>query len=453
MPVRTRKADVCVVGAGYAGLTAARRLNQGGKSVTVLEARDRVGGRVHSVATASGATVDMGGTFIGPRQDRLHALVKEMGASTFKTNLDGKSLLASYGKTRRYDATKTPRLNPVGLASFAQGYLRLDAMAKKIPLDAPWDAKNADELDAQTIASWLTRVNVPTKTARDLLTATFRALFASELNEVSLLNALLLIHSGGGLTNFMQVHDGYQDQQIEGGMQTMANRMAAELGTDLELNAPVRVINQSGDTVTVEADGVNVTAAKVIVAVPPVVAGHIVFNPLLPPEHMMLFHMMPGGTEVKTVAIYDEPFWRHEGLCGASAAMDDIAEVTLDTTQPGESFGQLASYAAGGKARALWRMSEAERRAAILKIFTTRFGPKAANPIEMIECNWTNEPWTLGCSMARMGPGVITNFYRNIREPVGRIHWAGTETATISHDAIDGAVRSGERAAAEILEA
>src|SRR5689334_8395526 len=124
MAHRTETADVCVVGAGYAGLTAARRLNQGGKSVVVLEARDRVGGRVHSVRTNSGATVDMGGTFIGPRQERLHALVKEMGATTFKTNLEGKSLLASYGKTRRYDATKTPRLNPLGLASFGQAYMR-----------------------------------------------------------------------------------------------------------------------------------------------------------------------------------------------------------------------------------------------------------------------------------------------------------------------------------------
>jgi monoamine oxidase len=453
MPTRNRSADVCVVGAGYAGLTAARRLNQGGSSVVVLEARDRVGGRVHSMRTASGATVDMGGTFVGPRQDRLHALIKEMGATTFKTNLEGKSLLASYGKTRRYDATKTPRLNPLGLASFGQAYLRLDAMAKKVPLDAPWNAKGADALDAETVASWLTRVNVPTKTARDLLTATFRALFASELNEVSLLHALLLINSGGGLTNFMQVHDGYQDQQVDGGMQTMANRMAADLGTDLELNAPVRAITQSDASVTVVADGVTVTAPKVVIALPPGVAGHIAYDPVLPPEHALLFHMMPGGTEVKTVAIYDEPFWRNDGLCGASAAMDDIAEVTLDTTQPGESYGQLASYAAGAKARALWRMPEAERRGAILQIFATRFGPKAAKPVEVVDANWAAEPWTRGCSMARMGPGVITNFYKCIREPHGHIHWAGTETATTSHGAIDGAVRSGERAAQEILAA
>lgn len=452
MTARSLSADVCIVGAGYAGLTAARRLNQGGKSVVVLEARDRAGGRVYSMEGRTGAVLDMGGTFIGPRQDRLHALVKEMGATTFKTNREGKSLLASYGKTRRYDASKTPRLNPVGLASFGQAVMRLDSLAKKVPLDAPWDAPNAASLDAQTIASWLTRVRVPTKTARDLLTATFRALFASELNEVSLLHALLLINSGGGLVNFMQVADGYQDSQIEGGMQTMANSMADELGEALLTNAPVRAITQSDSAVTVEGDGVTVRAAKVVMAIPPALAGHVRYDPVLPAQHAALFHTMLGGCEIKTVAVYDEPFWRNDGLCGASAAMDDIAEVTLDTSQPNdESFGVLASYAAGGKARALARMSQANRHATILRIFATRFGPKATTPLEVVDMDWLAEPWTRGCSMARMAPGVITNFYREIREPVGHIHWAGTETATVSHGAIDGAVRSGERAAAEIL--
>ena len=451
MATRSLDADVCVVGAGYAGLTAARRLNQGGKSVVVLEARDRVGGRVYSMEGKTGAVLDMGGTFIGPRQDRLHALVKEMGASTFKSNLEGKSLLASYGKTRRYDARKTPRLNPFGLAGFGQAVVRLDRLAKKVPLDAPWNTPNAYELDSQSIASWLTRASVPTKTARDLLTATFRALFASELNEVSLLNALFLINSGGGLINFMQVDDGYQDSQIEGGMQTMANRMATELGDSLVLNAPVRAITQRDAGATVEGDGVTVRAQKVIMAIPPALAGHVRYDPILPAEHAALFHQMLGGTEIKTVAVYDEPFWRADGLCGASAAMDDIAEVTLDTTQPNGAPGVLASYAAGAKARTLARMSEADRHAAILKIFTTRFGAKATQPLELVDMNWLAEPWTRGCSMARMGTGVITNFFKEIREPVGHIHWAGTETATVSHGAIDGAVRSGERAAQEIL--
>jgi monoamine oxidase len=442
---------VCIVGAGYAGLTAARRLNQGGKSVVVLEARDRVGGRVYSMESQSGAVLDMGGTFIGPKQDRLAALLKEMGASTFKTNMEGKSLLASYGKTRRYDARKTPRLNPVGLASFGQAVLRLDALAKKVPLDAPWDAPHAQDLDAQTIASWLSRISVPTRTARDLLSATFRALFASELNEVSLLNALFLIHSGGGLVNFMSVEGGYQDSQVEGGMQTAANRMAEDLGNALVVGAPVRAITQSTKGATVDADGITVTAERVVMAIPPALAGHVRYDPILPPEHAILFHLMPGGTEIKTIAVYDEPFWREDGLAGSSAAMDDLAEVTLDTSQPDSPLGVLASYAAGGKARTLARMSDPDRRAAILRIFTTRFGPKAAKPVEMVELNWAAEQWTRGCSMARMGPGVITNFYRNIREPHGRIHWAGTETATVSHGAIDGAVRSGERVAAEIL--
>src|SRR5438067_2032201 len=112
MPSQRIETDVCVVGAGYAGLTAARRLSQGGRSVTVLEARDRVGGRVWTRSSESGVPIDLGATFIGPNHDRLHALLKEMGAATFPTYTDGDSILATGGKVRRYRGD-VPRINPV----------------------------------------------------------------------------------------------------------------------------------------------------------------------------------------------------------------------------------------------------------------------------------------------------------------------------------------------------
>jgi monoamine oxidase len=443
--------DVCVVGAGYAGLTAARRLTQEGKDVVVLEARDRVGGRVWTRQSAGGAPVDMGGTFLSPKQDRILALAREVGATTYRTNIVGDSLLVSRGKVRRYESTKTPRINPLALASFGQAAARLDAMAKKVPVDAPWDAPKADEWDAQTVGSWLTRRRVPTREARGILEATLSYLFASHLSEVSLLNLLFLIRSGGGIVNFMQIEDGYQHFQVHGGAQTIAQRVADELGDAIHLSTPVHAIRQTKDAVEVTSPDLTVAARRVIVTIPPALASRILYDPPLPGDKALLLHQLPAGTEVKVVVIYDRPFWREDGLCGASVDTRDPFEVTLDTSPEDVSTGVMALYAAGPRARVLESVGAEERRRIVLDILTRRFGPRAADPAELYEQNWAEQEWTRGCSMAHFGTGVLTQFGPQIRQPVGRIHFAGTETAGVSHGAIDGAVRSGERAAGEVL--
>jgi len=446
-------ADVCVVGAGYAGLTAARRLAQGGQHVVVLEARDRVGGRVWTRHSDSGAPLDMGGTFFGPHQDRVLALAKEMGVGLHQTNVVGDSLLATGGKLRRYQADKTPRINPLALASFGQAMLRLDRMAKTVPVDAPWDAPKAERWDAVSAAAWLSSANVPTRVGREMLEATLRALFCTHLSEVSLLDVLFLIKSGGGLINFMSIEGGYQHFQVDGGAQTIVQRIADELGHAIHLRNPVHHISQTDSGVVVRGESVTVTARRVVVTIPPALASRVQYDPPLPADKALLLHQLPAGTEIKAVVVYDEPFWRNDGLCGASVAIDDAFEVTLDTSPPSGDVGVIALYSAGHKARALARTSAEERRTVVLAILEQRFGPKAADPLQIDEENWAEQEWTRGCSMAHFGTGVLTQHGRAIRQPVGRIHFAGTETAGVSHGAIDGAVRSGERVATEILEA
>ncbi len=447
-----READVCVVGAGLAGLTAARRLSQAGRSVVVLEARDRVGGRVWTKTAGCGVPVDMGACFVGPQHERMHALAKEMGVATFSTFVAGDNVLATGGKIRRYRGD-IPRISPVALLSAAQAIARMNAMAKKVPVEAPWDAPKAAAWDSISVRAWLTAAHVPSKLARDLVEATVRACFAAELSEVSLLNWLFLARSAGGIESLMNVAGGYQDSQFEGGVGQVPDAMAAELGDAVVLGSPVTAVRQHGDRAEVLGSGASVTARRVVLALPRALAAGIRFEPVLPADHALLIHQVPAGTEVKMVAVYDEPFWRHDGVSGATVATDDAIEVTLDTGQPGHAQGVIAGYSAGPRARALSALPEAERRDVFVRMLTTRLGRKAASPVEVLEQNWAEEQWTRGCSMSHFPTGVLTQYGRRLREPVGRLHWAGTETASTSYGAMDGAVRSGERVSEEILRA
>jgi monoamine oxidase len=205
--------------------------------------------------------------------------------------------------------------------------------------------------------------------------------------------------------------------------------------------------------VRISGDDLEVSARRAIVAIPPALIPRIRFDPVLPGDRTLLYHAAPAGTEIKAVAIFESPFWREDGLSGASVAMDTPLEVTLDASPPDGSAGVMAAFAAGEKASAFWRLSEAERRRTYIDILTHRFGGKARDLVEYHDQNWAEEEWTRGCSMAHFPTGVLTRFGRLLREPMGRIHWAGTETAGTSHGTIDGAVRSGERAAREVLEA
>ncbi len=452
MPGRAMEADVCVVGAGLAGLTAARRLSQAGQSVVVLEARDRVGGRVWTQTSTGGVPVDMGACFIGPGHERLRALSKETGVSTFKTYVDGDNVLATGGKVRRYRGD-IPRISPVALASAGQAVARMSSMAKKVPVDAPWAAPRAADWDAHSVSSWLTRARVPTRLARELVEATVRACLTSDPSEVSMLGWLFLVSSAGGVDSLMNIAGGYQDSQFEGGVSQIPHAMAADLGDAVVLDAPVTSLAQGADRVEVVSEAATVSARRAVLALPRALAAGIRFDPALPADHTLLIHKTPAGTEVKTVAIYDEPFWRHDGVSGATVATDDLIEVTLDTSQPGHDEGVIGTYSAGPRARALWALDEPERRGVLLKMLSTRLGPKAAHPIEVLEVNWSEERWTRGCSCAHFAPGVLSQFGPLLREPVGRVHWAGTETATTSFGAMDGAVRSGERVGEEILRA
>ena len=444
--------DVCVVGAGYAGLTAARRLSQAGKSVAVLEARDRIGGRIWTDLLPDGTPVDRGGGWLGPNHDAMFGLASEVGVSTYKTWVKGAHLLVDGQRIRRYTGL-IPKISPLAIVTIALTQAKIDRMAKRVPLDAPWTAPRAAEWDALSVGSYLERIGIRTQIARDLFGMAIRGLFTGDLYDTSFLHLLFLAHSHGSINTLFSIERGAQENLVEGGAGSIAQRMADELGDAVRLRAPVRSITQRDDRVVVEADGVSVSAHRAVVTIPPALTLDIAFDPVLPDDRVRLYRSAVAGPESKTLIVYDEPFWRADGFSGQTSEPGSASEVTLDASPIGGRPGVIASFTFGEVAARVDALDSGERRRLVLGALAARLGPRAASPVEFIETPWWQEEWTKGCSMAHFPPGLLTSVAHLLREPFGRVHWAGTETATVSHGAMDGAARSGERAAAEILSA
>jgi len=442
---------VCVVGAGFAGLTAALRLQEGGLSVVVLEARDRVGGRVWTQPLSGGSPVDRGGAWLAPKHDAIFGLARSVGVSTYKTWVKGAHLLVDKGRMRPYRGL-IPKISPLAVATIALAQIRIDWSSKRVPIDAPWAAKRAATWDSRSVAWWIERSGIRTAIARDLFEMAVRGLFTGNLEETSLLNLLFLVRAHGSINTLFAIKGGSQENMVEGGAGSIAQRIADALGDSLHLNAPVRSVSQRHDHVRVEANGVSASARHVLVTVPPALALEVEFDPVLPADRTALYRAAVAGPETKTLVVYDEPFWRAKGFSGQSAEPGSVSEVTLDASPASASPGVIASFSFGPVAERAAKLDEAERRRAVLDALCARFGPEASSPADFIETAWWTEEWTRGCSMAHFPPGILTRYGPLLREAFGRVHWAGTETSTTSHGAIDGAVRSGERAAAEILD-
>lgn len=437
--------DVVVVGAGLAGLTAAAELRAQGCSVLVLEARGRVGGRVLNQPIGNGHVVEMGGQWIGPTQDRMYALSARLGVETFPTYVEGDEL-AYLGRKRYRYSGEMPFLNPLVLADLAQATMRMERLAKQVPLDAPWEAPGARNLDAQTFATWLRRA-VKTARARAILDAYVSTLLTAESASFSLLHWLFYVRSGTDFKTLSTLEGGAQQDRFVGGSQQVPIRLADALGDAVRLGTPVRRIEDDGVRVRVG----EVTARRAIVAIPPTLAGRIDYDPPLPADRDQLMQRLPQGTVIKVNAVYDEPFWRADGLKGMAWDPREPVTFAMDNSPPDASAGVLVGFVKGDNARRLALMDAGARREAVFGSLAHYHGERARRVEQYHELDWSAEPWTRGCFSAHFAPGVWTRYGPALRAPVGRIHWAGTETAAVWNGYMDGAVRSGERAATEVL--
>jgi monoamine oxidase len=457
-----RREDVVVVGAGLAGLVAAREIARAGRSVAVLEARERVGGRMFDRPIAGGEVVDLGAEFIGPTQNRIRALVDEFAIETFPSPDAGRNVYVTGGRRTTYldtGLTGTAPPDPSLLVDLLLVIPRLNAMARKVPVDAPHSAPGAAALDAQSLESWMRRSSTGSRRFMDFAAVATRPIFGAEPRELSLLFTLFYIAASGDegtpgtFERNFNTRNGAQQDRIDGGTQQIAERLARELGRRVVRGTPVRRIVAGRGFVDVVSDRYVNRARRVVVALPPALAGRIQYEPALPALRDGLTQRMPQGQLVKVQAIYDRPFWRDDGLNGTSLSDVGPCNVTFDSSPRSGRPGALLGFVGGDEARRFARLPEQERRRAALASLARSFGPRALEPIDYLEADWASEPYSRGGPVGIAPPGVLSAHGAALREPVGAIHWAGTETSTFWNGYMDGAVRSGERAAREVLAA
>ncbi len=455
------KVDVAVVGAGFAGLTAALGVKKAGRSVAVIEARDRVGGRVWAHPLGDGEVSERGGTFVGPTQDRILAALKRYGIDTFPTFEDGDNVYVNGGERSTFSdtgPTGTAPPDPLILAELATVVAQLDDMSTHVPVDAPWNAPDAENLDRQTLEDFI-KANSTSERFHRLVPAATRPIFGAEPRELSLLFVLFYIAASGNETNpgtferNFDTRNGAQESRVVGGTQILGERMAREIGhRRIYKRSPVRRIIQRRGHVKVVSDRVVVHAKRVIVAIPPTLAGRIDYTPALPSRRDSLTQRLPQGTLTKVAAEYATPFWRAKGLNGQALSTDGLANAVFDDSPPDGDPGVLFAFVGGDSSRTFATLTKEQRRTEILAEFATYFGEEALAATDFFYTQWPEERWSRGAPVAIYPPGLLTAYGSAIREPIGRIHWAGTETSTYWNGYMDGAIRSGERAALEVVD-
>ena len=439
--------DVVVVGAGPAGLMAARRLQAAGRSVVVLEARDRVGGRTWS-QEVDGAFLELGGQWVSPDQTELLGLLDELGGSTFPRYREGDSLYRTpSGEVLRYSGTTFP-VGEKTAAEMQRITEVLDELAAELGCTAPWASPRARELDTISFAHWLLSVSTDEQACQNIGMFIAGGMLTKPAHSFSALQAVLMAASAGSFSNLTD--DAFiLDRRVVGGMQSVAEAMAAEL--EVVTGSPVRTLRTDSDGVTAVSDRLTVRAGAVVVAVPPNLYSRISFEPPLPRRQHQMHQHLSLGLVIKVHAVYETPFWRADGLSGTCFGATSLVQEVYDNTNHEDPRGTLVGFVSDEKADRLFELTEQERREAVLASIAEYLGPRALEPLVYYESDWASEEWTRGAYAASFDLGGLSRYGRDQTAPVGCIHWANSDTAGEGYQHVDGALRRGRAAAEEIL--
>lgn len=444
--------DVIVIGGGISGLCAAKLLAlEHGVSVVILEARNRVGGRTNTLEDPKFKYVDLGGAYVGPTQNRILRVAKELGIETYKVYSQG-SVVELLDGRRRLFAGDLSSWNPLAMIDYYNMIRTLDKMGEEIPLDEPWKARKALEWDSMTVKEFFDKKCWTNYTKKRMIQI-YNDAMAAEPEDMSLLYYLWYLKSGDGVLRVAAIEDAGQERKFIGGSQQISNRLKDRLGDRVILNSPVCRLHQDADHVVVTCEnGKKYQAKFVISAMPQALLNSVSFDPPLPPLKNQLIQRIPMGSVIKTVTFYKKAFWREKGLNGVLISDSSPAYVTVDDTKPDGSYPAIMSFIIGSQARYWCSKTQEERKKAQCEQYAKVFdSDEALHPYHYVDKNWPAEKYSGGCYVSIMPCGVITRFGKALREPIGRVHFAGTETATIWSGYMDGAVQAGERAAREVL--
>ncbi|MFY9712901.1 MAG: NAD(P)/FAD-dependent oxidoreductase [Microbacterium sp.] len=443
--------DVLIVGAGAAGLTAANDLRKAGLSVAVLEARERIGGRLWT-DVIDGAMLEIGGQWVSPDQDALIETIDELGLETFSRYREGDSVyVGPDGTVSRFTGEMFP-VSASTESTIAEITDRLDAMVAEIDPDRPWAHPKAQEWDSVTWDAWLRAQTDDDEAVRNLAFATGSAMLTKPTHAFSLLQSLLMAASAGSYSHLVDA-DFILDKRVVGGLQQVPLLLAERLGDDVFLNQPVRSLEWGDDGVTAITEDHTVKARFAILAHAPVLYNRISFVPPLPRRQHQMHQHISMGFVIKVHAVYDRPFWREQGLSGTAFSPYEICHEAYDNTNHADERGTLVGFVSDNTADGVFELSAEERKERILESLSHYYGPEAKNPVVYYESDWGSEEWTRGAYAASFDMGGLHRYGADLRAAVGPIRFACSDIAGAGYQHVDGAIRMGRLAASDIISA